>query len=316
MKIVTVANQKGGCGKTTTSVGLGAGFALFGRRTCVIDLDAQCNLTSIFGIDLDAHSREGGYTAVDIYVSRLSARQVALSQDYGPSSFGIVPGHGAMNHVYAKLESEVKSALIEGDQSPLDEDDMRAEQRERLRRSVATLEPFFDYVVIDTPPQLGFLLTTALIASDYCIVPVLPSAFDLDGLGKLTTTVRKIQERANPKLELLGVLLNRVEKRTKLDQQVYDMLAERFGKRCFKTQITSSVKHREATVSHTTIYEHAPGHPASNQYLDLTEEVLRNIEGETAVLDRAAVDELLLSAQFASAENEDGVEPTEMSAEA
>ena len=277
---IVLANQKGGCGKTTTSISFAAGLVERGHHTCIVDLDPQCNVTSVFDVDLDQLRRDGKYTILDAYTQKRKAVEIALSTESGGVRFGLLPGHRALDQVHPKLEAELLTTITHGDQSPLDEDDIRAEQRLRLRTSLDTLGEFFEYVVIDTPPALGFLLTSALIAADRYIIPVFASGFDLDGLSKLTTTVRKVRERANPGLELLGVVLGNFDSSTTLDADIFSKLQQRFGDKMCKTKITRSVKHREATVHQSTIFEHAPGTPAANQFLDLTDELLARIPNE------------------------------------
>ena len=134
-------------------------------------------------------------------------------------------------------------------------------------------------MVVDTPPDLGFLMTTVLIASDWYIIPVFPSGYDLKGLETLYRTVDKVRERYNPNLRLLGVLLGNFDARPKLDSDIQKMLTQKFGEHImFSTVIHRSVKHREASVFGRTIFEHAPGQQAAEQYQSLAKEVLSRLE--------------------------------------
>jgi len=129
-----------------------------------------------------------------------------------------------------------------------------------------------------TAPDLGFLMTTALIASDWYIVPVFPSGYDLKGLETLWKTVEKVRSRFNPHLKLLGVLLGNFDSRPKLDNDIQKMLAQKFGKDLFATVIHRSVKHREANVYGQTIFEHASGQQPAEQFQALAREVLARLE--------------------------------------
>src|SRR5205823_11564643 len=132
--------------------------------------------------------------------------------------------------------------------------DLKNEHRQRLKNSLDSLRGIHDVVIIDTPPELGFLMTSSLIAADWFIIPVFPSGYDLKGLETLTRTVEKVQKRYNPRLRLFGVLIGNFDARPKLDRDVQNMLVREFGEGLvFETVINRSVKHREATVYCRTI---------------------------------------------------------------
>ena len=162
--------------------------------------------------------------------------------------------------------------------SDLDADDIKNEHRMRLRQSLESLRGHRDIVVMDTPPELGFLMTTALIAADWYIIPVFPSGYDLKGLETLWRTVEKVRSRYNPGLKLLGVMLGNFDSRPKLDSDIQKMLAQKFGKDLFSTVIHRSVKHREANVYGQTIFEHAEGQQAAEQFQTLAREMLTRLE--------------------------------------
>ena len=134
-------------------------------------------------------------------------------------------------------------------------------------------------VIIDTPPELGFLMTTSLIAADRYIIPVFPSGYDLKGLETLTRNVSKVQKRLNPRLMLIGVLIGNFDPRAKLDSDVRALLTKKFGDLImFPMVINRSVKHCETTVYSKTISEHAPGEPAAEQFLAVARETITRIE--------------------------------------
>lgn len=279
-QIITLANQKGGCGKTTTSVSLAAGLALEGYSVTIVDDDPQCNSTDSFSIDRDALLEEGHYSLADAYLGKKAAREI----EYSPpdSSFGdklsVVPGHRGLNTVHHRLEAQLNATVADENYSDLDADDIKNEHRSRLKQSLDSLRGHRDFVIIDTPPELGFLLTSALIASDWYIVPVFPGGYDLKGLETLWRNVEKVRSRFNPDLKLLGVLLGKFDARTKLDSDIRKMLIKKVGSDFFETLIHDSVKHREATVYSKTIYEHADASQGAEQFHALTKEVINRIE--------------------------------------
>ncbi len=276
-QVITMANQKGGCGKTSSTVSLAAAFSEMGFSACVLDTDPQCNATETFGITHEQMMKEGKFTLADIYLTKRSARDCVL--DFG-NRFGerlaVVPGHRMITTVEPRLESEIQTRIATEEQSLLDVDDMKREHRLRLKGALDSLRSRFDVVIIDTPPDLGFLMTTALIASDWLMIPVFPSGYDLKGLEILMGTVGKVRERYNPHLKLAGVVVGNFDNRAKLDSDIYAMLENTFGPGViFDTKISRSVRHREATVYGRTIFEHAPESPSAEEYLALAKEVIR-----------------------------------------
>ncbi len=280
-QIVTLANQKGGCGKTTASVSLAAAFALDGYSVSLVDADPQCNATDTFGVDRDRLVEEGRFTLADAYLAKKAAREIeyGFGEDRFEGRLRIIPGHRALGTVPHRLDAQLQATVANDNYSDLDADDIKNEHRMRLKQSIDSLRGQRDLVIIDTPPDLGFLMTTALIASDWYIIPVFPSGYDLKGLETLWRTVEKVKERYNPKLQLLGVLIGNFDSRPKLDADIQRMLSQKFGGQVvFSTVINRSVKHREACIYGQTIFEHAAGQQAAEQYLALAREVLARLE--------------------------------------
>lgn len=292
---IAFMNQKGGCGKTSSCVSVAAALSSLGYMCTVVDTDQQCNATDNLGLERDKHSEAGGFTLADAYLTRKPLRDievlVPLASDPNPDSDNqtptenvlprpwLVPGNRGLGTIEKRLEAELHTMLAEGNQSPLDADDIRSEHRNRLKSGIASLRGKRDFILIDTPPDLGFLMTTALIAADYYVIPVFPSGYDLSGLESLTLTVEKVRKRYNPKLQLLGVLLGNYNPNAKLDRDIFQMLQDKFGKEfVFSTPINSSVRHREATVYRKTILEHSPRTPASEQYIQIAREIVSRTE--------------------------------------
>ena len=280
-QIITLANQKGGCGKTTASVSLAAAFAQEGYDVSLVNADPQCNATDTFGINRDELSEKGQFTLADAYLTKKPARSIEYSfpDDRFSGRLTVVSGHRALGTVPHRLDAQLQATIANDNYSDLDADDIKNEHRMRLKQSLESLRGHRDLVVIDTPPDLGFLMTTALIASDWFIIPVFPSGYDLKGLETLWKTVEKVKERYNPGLRLLGVLLGNFDSRPKLDTDIQRMLAQKFGGDVvFKTVIHRSVKHRKASIYARTIFEHAEGQQAAEQYQELAREVLTRLE--------------------------------------
>ena len=276
-QIITSANQKGGCGKTSSTVSMAAAFCELGYSVCVVDADPQCNTTGNFGVTQDQLKKEGRFTLADVYLKEKPA--IDCVYDFGERFNGrmvLVPGQKGLNTIEARLESNIQSRVASEETSILDVDDMRKNQRYRLRNSLKSLRGKYDVVLIDTPPDLGYLMTTALIAADWFIVPVFPSGYDLEGLKSLTETVEKVRKHGyNPNLRLAGVLLGNYDKTTNLDRQIHELLIRRFGEQLvFKTVISRSVKFRESTLEHCTIFEYVRGTQPADQYLDLVREMI------------------------------------------
>jgi chromosome partitioning protein len=277
--VISLANQKGGCGKTTSAVSLSAALAELGYSVTLVDTDPQCNATDYFGIDREELAREGKLTIADALIFKRSARDIEYS--FGDRFNGllhVIPGHRGLGTAERRLESELQTYLASGSHSDLEADELKHEHRLRLRTSIESLFGTRDIVLIDTPPELGFLMTSALIASDWYVLPVFPSGFDLQGLEALTRTVDKVQQRYSRRLILMGVLLGNIDSRAKLDGDILNMLTTNFGASyVFDTVIHRSVRHREATVHNQTIFEHAPGQLPSDQFLALAKEVVAKI---------------------------------------
>lgn len=276
---IVLANQKGGCGKTTTAVNLSAGLAREGYRTCLVDLDGQCNASTTFGIDPEEYRRSKKPTVLDAYINKRPADQIAvLVEGRFNDLLSIVPGHPALAALHQQLEAGLRMDSLSQQLSPEEEDDHRRDHRGRLAKSLEALHTEFDCVVLDTPPELGFLLSTALRASDWFIIPVFPSEYDLNGLQRLTASAKKIRERGNPHLRLMSVLVGNYDKSTVLDDQIYTRLQKKFGEHLSKVRVSRGVKIRESTSHHTTIFEHAESSEQAKQFADFTQELVARIE--------------------------------------
>ena len=292
--IITLANQKGGCGKSTTAMSLAAAFVKLGFTAALVDTDPQCNTTDHLGLDREAHAAAGGLSLADVFLAEAAAADVAIDMTAAlppadglrPVRPALVPGSRGLGSVEKRLEAELHARLADGGASLLDADEIRDAHRRRLSDSLDTLRGRYDFVLIDTPPELGYLMTAALIAADWLVVPTFPSGYDMKGLTDLARTADKVRQRFNPGLELLGVLLGNFNHVAKLDRDLYSRLRDTYGEGVlFETTVNTSVRHREASVYNRTIFEHAPDQPASRQFVKVARELVDRIEAWEAERD-------------------------------
>jgi chromosome partitioning protein len=251
-RVIAVANQKGGVGKTTTAINLAASLAVAEKRVLAVDLDPQGNLTSGFGLEKTAGLYEALYSG-----SPLPAA-VATALDY----LRVIPSDPDL----AGLEVELAGS----------------EGREfRLRTLVETLRADFDFILLDTPPSLGLLAVNALTAADSVLVPIQCEYFALEGLGAFLGTLDRIRAALNPKVALEGVLLTMADDRTNLSQQVSADVRAHFGNQVFKTTIPRSIRLAEAPSFGKPVLLYDIKSRASECYLSLAREVLnRNAKGD------------------------------------
>ena len=275
-QVIVFANQKGGCGKTSSTISTAAAFAQLGYSVCVLDTDPQCNSSDSLGEDPDEHRRTKRYTLADAYLNKVPAIEIAKCDSARFNGLiSVVPGHRQLSSVASRLENQVLQFMADEDTSDLDGEDLRREHRFRLRTSVNSLRGKFDVVLIDTPPNLDFLMSSALIAADWYVVPVFPSGYDLKGLETISRTNEKVRKQYNPRLTLAGVLLGNFDKTTSLDKQVHDLLKRRFSAPLvFGTTISRSVRYREANMARITIFEHPKGSDQAAEYLTLVKEMI------------------------------------------
>lgn len=223
-RIIAVSNQKGGVGKTTTAINLGASLALADQRVLLVDVDPQANLTSGLG------QRERAAEVGTIYH--------ALTDAHPASTPLPVVGTGVQGLSLVPSDRHLTGAEIEMVALP--------ERERRLRQVLEPVHGGYDYVIIDTPPSLGLLTLNALVAANEVIIPLHCEYFALEGLADLVSTLHRVQSALNPTLEISGVLLTMYDERTNLAQQVAREIREYFGQRVFSTVIPRNVRLGEA----------------------------------------------------------------------
>ncbi|HMO19187.1 MAG TPA: ParA family protein [Oligoflexia bacterium] len=281
-QIIALANQKGGCGKTTSSIAIAAAFNQLGYSVAVVDIDPQCNATESFGISPTDLYSQGKLSILDGYIKKRSAIDIQVGFD--PERFDnklfVIPGNKQLGEVGGYLETEAMQQL-KFERAEIEVDELRDEHRGRLRSCLDSLRGVHDVIIIDTPPNLGYLMTSALVASDWFIIPVFPSQYDLAGLEELTVTIGKIRKKYNPTLKLAGVLLGNFDKSTKLDSQIYKLLCQKFGEDAvFQTTISRGVRMRELTFTKQTVFEFEGASQQADQFLTLVNEMInRAVKG-------------------------------------
>ena len=250
--IITVANQKGGVGKTTTAINLSAAVANKGLKTLLIDLDPQANSTMSY---IDARSVTK--SMYDVLVSEELEFPDVIVPTPLPNLF-IAPSRIAL----AKLESKLIGDL-----------DGPFRLKDRLKETATA----YDYIFIDTPPTLGMITVNALVASTHVLVPIQSSYFALEGTDDLLETIEKIKARPNPNLQLLGVVITMHDKRTTLSKDIHEAIGNVFGDRVFNTVITKSIRLEESPAYKESIFTFAPRSSGAMEYYSLSEELLSRV---------------------------------------
>ncbi|CAI2565456.1 ParA family protein [Lactobacillus kunkeei] len=247
--VISLANQKGGVGKTTTSVNLGADLATMGKKVLLIDADAQGNATSGVGIQKSDIQK-------DIY-------DILVNEE--PISEAIIPSkHGGLDIVPATIQ--LSGADIE--LTP------QMARETRLLNALKSVSDQYDYVLVDCPPSLGLITVNAFTASDSILIPVQTEYYALEGLSQLLNTVQLVKKHFNPDLDVEGVLLTMYDSRTKLGQQVNDEVRKYFGDKVYDTIITRNVRLSEAPSYGLPIIDYDPNSKGSELYMQFAKEVL------------------------------------------
>ena len=252
-KVLAIVNQKGGVGKTTTAINLGASLALTGLRVLLIDCDPQANTTGGLGFRRQREDESQRLSIYDVLLGPTTLVEAALATDV--KGLDLVPG--SKNMIGANLE------LVD------------AETREfRLRQALDPVRPRYDYIFFDCPPALDLLTLNALVAAQRLLVPLQAEYFALEGISELINTLDRVAQAFNPELGLEGVVLTMYDDRTNLSQQVTANLREFFGEKLFKTTIPRNVRLAEAPSHGLPVALYDPRSKGAQAYQELAAELL------------------------------------------
>jgi chromosome partitioning protein len=250
--IISITNQKGGVGKSTTAINLAAGLAIEGYKVLLIDLDPQANITKVFITSEDEIPLQRSLYNVLINFYPLEN----IIQETKTNNLFIAPSHIRLSGADLELSQAMDN------------------RSERLKRALTNIESNFDQIIIDTPPSLGLLTVNALAVSQKILIPVSTGFFALTGLVQLQETIDMIQQtQLNPRIQILGVLCTFVE-HTNVSRDVKKQLKEYFGSLMFRVNIPKNVSLEEAHSNHTHIFDYAPKSSGASAYKELVKEVL------------------------------------------
>ncbi len=250
--IITVANQKGGVGKTTTCINLSAALAFMGYKTLLIDMDPQANSTVAF-IDKrnQKHSIFEIFESPQFNIDDVIIKTSIINLNLLPSSISL-----------AKIESKL-----------IGEIDAHFKLKDRLDQ----IKYKYDFIIIDTPPTLGIITINALVASSHLIIPIQASYFALEGTDDLLETIERIKVRSNPELKLLGVLITMHDKRIIMARDSEEHIRKIFAEKAFKTVISRNVRLEESPAFKESIFTFAPNSRGAQEYEKLAREIVNHV---------------------------------------
>ncbi len=248
-KIIAIANQKGGVGKTTTSINLAASLGVLEKKVLLIDADPQANATSGIGIDIET-IEIGTYQLLEH--SNLVRETIMKTES---PNLDIIPAH--IDLVAIEIELVDKDA-----------------REYMLKKALADIQNDYDYILIDCAPSLGLLTLNALTAADAVVIPIQCEYFALEGLGKLLNTIKSVQKIHNPELDIEGLLLTMYDARLRLSNQVVEEVQKHFNNMVFQTIIQRNVRLSEAPSYGESIINYDATSKGANNYLSLAKEII------------------------------------------
>jgi chromosome partitioning protein len=249
-KVIAIANQKGGVGKTTTAINLAASLAVLEKKVLIIDADPQANTTSGLNFSPDNDQER---TLYEVMVDQIDIRNTLIQTEI--ANLHMIPSH--INLVGAEIQ------LVDA-----------ADRESRIKNALATIKDDYDYIIIDCSPSLGLITVNSLTAADSVMIPVQPEFFALEGLGKLLQTIRLVQNGINPDLNIEGFVVTMFDGRTKVHNQVLGELREHFGNMVFKSIIQRNIRLSEAPSHGKPIILYDVICNGTTNYLNLAKEVL------------------------------------------
>ncbi len=253
MKVISITNQKGGVGKTTSAINISFYLAKMGYKVLIVDFDPQGNATSGLGVDKNSL----GLTMSDVISGSVALKDVILETEF--HKLKLAPSTPIL------ANTEIELANVGGRFS-------------RLREALKTISDEFDYVILDCPPSLSLLTVNSFIASDFLILPVQAEFYAMEGLGQLLESMKLVKKGMNPNIELLGVLPTMVDSRTTLSGQVYEEIKRFFPGKVFSTPVPRNIRLAEAPSHGVPIGVYDRFSKGARAYKSITKEIVKRIE--------------------------------------